>query len=92
MHEASGESAFDIWLARLELIAIDRAGSLVVSGPEATLRWVQQRFDRLIGDCGERAGRQVRFASEQERLAIENTPPNATSAGVRNQPTNRRVS
>jgi hypothetical protein len=92
MLDAAGESTFDIWLSCLELVAVDRTASLVVTGPHATVRWVQQRFSRLICSCGHRADRGVRFASEQERLAIENTSQNATSPGGRRQPTNRRVS
>jgi hypothetical protein len=93
MLRAIGESTFDIWLSQLELVAVDPAGLLVITGAEATLSWVQKLFGQLISRCCEGSGRRVRFASPQEQLAIENTPDGAASAGVREQPTiNRRVS
>jgi len=36
LREAVGESVFEIWLARLELIALDLQGTLIVSAPPET--------------------------------------------------------
>ena len=72
--QAVGESTFDIWLAPLELIAVDLAASLVIDTPAATRSWVQTRFGRLLERCAAEAGRAIRFAKELERLALEPRP------------------
>jgi chromosomal replication initiation ATPase DnaA len=69
-----GESTFEIWLAPLELIAVDLAGSLVIDTPDATRSWVQTRFGRLLERCAVEARRAVRIAEELERLALEPRP------------------
>ena len=75
--ETAGESTFEIWLAGLELIAVDRDGRLVIGTPEATRGWVQTRFGRLLERCAAQADRAVRFAAEHERLALEQRPGDA---------------
>jgi DnaA N-terminal domain len=93
MLNAVGESTFDIWLAPVELLAVDREGLLVLTGPKATLSWVQQRFGGLISDSCAQCGHRVRFASPRERAAIQHRPRAASSAAVGEQETmNRRVS
>ncbi len=72
--QAVGESTFEIWLAPLELIAVDLAGSLVIDTPDATRSWVQTRFGRLLERCAAEAGRAIRLAEELERLALEPRP------------------
>ena len=82
--QAVGESTFEIWLAPLELIAVDLAGSLVIDTPDATRSWVQTRFGRLLERCAVEAGRVIRFAEELERVALEprpNVAPPGTSRG-----------
>ncbi len=82
--QAVGESTFGIWLAPLELIAVDLAGSLVIDTPDATRSWVQARFGRLLERCAVEAGRAIRFAEELERVALEprpNVAPPGTSGG-----------
>ena len=82
--QAVGESTFEIWLAPLELIAVDLADSLVIDTPDATRSWVQTRFGRLLERCAADAGRAIRFAEELERLALEprpNVPPPGGSRG-----------
>jgi hypothetical protein len=69
--EAVGESQFEIWLAPLQLIAVDRAGTLVVAAPEATLGWIWSRFGRLLGAASEGVGRPLRLAGEVERAATQ---------------------
>jgi DnaA N-terminal domain len=78
-----GESTFEIWLAQLELIAVERNRSLVIDTPEATRGWVQTRFGRLLEHCAAAAGRAIRFAEELERLALESKPHVAPSGASR---------
>ena len=70
LFEAVGGSTFEIWLAQLELIAVDRDGRLVVGTPEATRGWVCRRFGGLLERCADRAGRGIRFADEREQAAV----------------------
>ena len=73
--ETVGESTFEIWLEPLELIAVDRDGTLIVSAPEATVSWVAQRFGRVLDGAAQRAGRPLRIADEVERKAAETLVP-----------------
>ena len=57
LREAVGESTFEIWLARLELIAVDLEGTLIVSAPAETVGWVARRFGRVLDGAARRAGR-----------------------------------
>jgi hypothetical protein len=71
MAAAVGDSTFEIWLAPLELIAIDSTtNALVLSGPAQTLAWVERRYGRLITRAAEHIGREVRIAVDIERQAI----------------------
>ena len=72
--QAVGESTFEIWLAPVELIAVDLAGSLVIDTPDATRSWVQTRFGRVLERCAAEAGGAIRFAEELERVALEPRP------------------
>ena len=72
--QAVGESTFEIWLAPVELIAVDLAGSLVIDTPDATRSWVQTRFGRVLERCAADAGGAIRLAEELERLALEPRP------------------
>lgn len=66
-----GDSTFEIWLEPLQLIAIhSTTAALVLSGPSATLAWLEPRFGRLVERCAERIGRRVRIAGEIERQAM----------------------
>ena len=82
-----GESTFEIWLAPLELIAVDLEGALVVSAPRETVGWVARRFGRILDTAAERAGRRLRIADELERHAAEalspTTPPSAADVSAR---------
>ena len=77
--DAVGESTFELWLARLELLAVDLNGVLVVSAPRELVRWVAGRFGRFLDSAADRAGRRLRVAGELERQAAEVLSP--TSAG-----------
>lgn len=70
LRESVGESQYEIWLAPLQLIAVDWAGTLVVAAPAATDGWVRSRFGRLLGAAAERVGRSLRLAGEAERAAV----------------------
>jgi hypothetical protein len=72
--QAVGESTFEIWLAPLELIALDPEGALVVSAPRETVGWVARRFGRILDGAAERGGRRLRVADELERQAAESLP------------------
>ena len=82
---AVGESTFEIWLAPLELIAVDLAASLVIDTPEATRSWVQTRFGRLLERCAAEAGHAIRLAEGLERLALEPRPNVASPAASRGE-------
>ena len=71
VREAVGESTCEIWLAPLELIAVDVEGTLIVSAPAETVGWVVRRFGRILDGAAQRAGRSLRVADELERTAAE---------------------
>jgi hypothetical protein len=75
-----GHSTFEIWLAPLELLAVDLDGTLVISAPPETVSWVTRRFGRILDTAAERAGLRLRIADELERHAAEALSP-ATAAG-----------
>ena len=83
--QAVGESTFEIWLAPLDLIAVDLAGSLVIDTPDATRSWVQTRFGRLLERCAADAGGAIRFAEELEHLALEPRPNGAPPGASRGE-------
>jgi len=65
-----GESSFAIWLEPVELIAVDGERRLVVAVPAATAAWTTERFGRLLAECADRVGRELRFASDPEVRAF----------------------
>jgi hypothetical protein len=77
--DAVGESTLEIWLERLELIAVDPDGALVVSAPAVTVGWVVSRFGRVLDGAAQREGRRLRVADEVERWAAG---PLAAGAGA----------
>jgi hypothetical protein len=87
LRDVVGESAFEIWLAPLELLAVDLDGALVVSAPRETVGWLARRFGRILESAAERAGRRLRIADELERHAAEalspTTPPSAADVSAR---------
>jgi hypothetical protein len=80
--ETVGESTYEIWLAQLELIAVDRDGRLVLDTPQETRSWVHDRFGRQLERCAADGGRSVRFAEERERLAVKPRPGDAALTAV----------
>ena len=93
MRKTVGASGFEIWLSSIELVALDRDRSLVLTAPEATLSWVQTRFGRLISHCCEQSDGGVRFASTQERAALDHDRQSPSGAVEGEQSTmNRRAS
>jgi DnaA N-terminal domain len=71
LRETVGESTFEIWLASLELIAVDLEGILILSVPAETVGWVGRRFGRILDGAAQRAGRSLRVTDEVERKAAE---------------------
>ena len=69
--QSVGESTFEIWLKPLELIAVDRGGTLIVSAPEETVGWVHPRFGHFLDRAAQGVGRGLRIADEVERRAAE---------------------
>jgi hypothetical protein len=85
--EAVGESQYEIWLEPLELLAVDRDGTLVLSAPAATASWLRTRFGRLIARCAESVGRELRLADEAERAAAATLPASSgTPAAIAGMP------
>ena len=74
LREAVGDSTFEIWLAQLDLIAVDLEGTLVVAAPPETLGWIASRFGRVLDTVTQRAGRRLRLGGEVERRAAESLP------------------
>lgn len=66
-----GESTFEIWLAPVELRAVDASGGLVVDPPPATRSWVAHRFKRVIGDASGEGGRSVVIADEAQSRSMD---------------------
>jgi hypothetical protein len=90
--ETAGVSTFEIWLSRLELIAIDSGRVMVVTGPSETLSWMRGRFGGPIARCAQRVGRGLRIADERERAAMATATGPVAVCDVYLQSTQRRVS
>ncbi len=70
-----GEDTFAIWLAPVELVAIDRDQRLVLVAPPPTADWTSTRFNRLIAATAAELGCDIRFANPAERRAFEARTP-----------------
>jgi hypothetical protein len=90
--ETVGESRFAIWLAGLELVAVDRAGKLVVGAPPETAVWVWDRFGRALTTCAQRLGRELRIVTGPERAALERDRRRLTSGACGCEIDEREVS
>ena len=66
---------FAIWLAPVELIAIDRDQRLVLAGPAPTADWTSTRFSRLIAATAAELDCDIRFANPAERRAFDARTP-----------------
>ncbi len=51
LEAAVGECTFEIWLAPVELIAVDSDRRLVLAAPPATASWTTERFGRVLARC-----------------------------------------
>ena len=59
------EPTFRLWLQPLTVFAVD-GGTLVLSGPQSKVGWVERRYSSLIGEALQAAGSEftkVRFVS-----------------------------
>ncbi len=74
-----GESAFEIWLESVELIAVDGDRKFVLAAPPATAAWTSKRFGRVLAACASRVGREVRLAEETERHAFGADAPSRST-------------
>jgi len=83
LRRIAGESVFEIWCAQLELLAVDRAGVLLLSSPPATRAWVVSRYGRLFERSARSAGRELRLADDRELQLIDAV----TSTGATGNPT-----
>jgi chromosomal replication initiator protein len=77
LQQAVGESTFEIWLDRLEFVAI-RDGKLVIDAPAATRPWLAKRFGRVLERCARHAfGPDIKV--ELSGRGIQSTAHQATS-------------
>ncbi len=82
LHRIVGESRFEIWLAPLELLAIDPTGCLLLSAPPATRAWVAERFGRAFERTGQAVSRELRLATDRE-LQLDRALSTTTVDGAR---------
>jgi chromosomal replication initiator protein len=61
-----GESTYSIWIAPLEVKALERS-ALLLKAPPATQAWVAKRFGRILETCASAV------LGEQVRVAVEGT-------------------
>jgi hypothetical protein len=65
-----GEDTFAIWLAPLELRAVNATGTLVVTAPPDTASWIRSRYVTAIQAAAHHAGRDVLLADDMLAAAI----------------------
>jgi DnaA N-terminal domain len=65
-----GESMFEIWLAAIELRAVDADAALILIAPDATREWVRTRYGRLIAGAADQVGRRTVIADAARSAAI----------------------
>jgi hypothetical protein len=65
---------FEIWLADLELIAVDDGGFLLLGCHAQTRSWLEGRFGPLLQATAGSVARRLRLASEVEAKAISVFP------------------
>jgi hypothetical protein len=74
-----GESQFDIWLNRVELVASDSDRVLVLALPAATAAWLRDRFGRVLAASASSVGREMRFAERPELCALATDDPSRST-------------
>ena len=65
-----GDSQFEIWLADIELAAVDADGRLVLVAPGAIRSWVTGRFGPVIEQAAQRVGREAVIADRAQAQAL----------------------
>ncbi|MGI8559622.1 MAG: DnaA N-terminal domain-containing protein [Solirubrobacteraceae bacterium] len=80
-----GESMFEIWLAAIELRAVDADAALILIAPDPTREWVRERYGRLIAGAADQVGRRAVIADAARSAAIVasilSSNPTADSSG-----------
>jgi hypothetical protein len=66
LESAVGGSMFTIWLAPLQLIALDDGAVLLLACPTATRQWVAGRYAAVLERIGRSHGRSARLATDRE--------------------------
>ncbi|MHB8657689.1 MAG: DnaA N-terminal domain-containing protein [Solirubrobacteraceae bacterium] len=88
MSKRLGESMFEIWLAPIELRAVDDEGTLILVAPKDMRSWVDGRYRRVVDGAAQEVGRRARIAAAVESAAILAAPPAVRSAGAQSDDTN----
>ena len=65
-----GATMFEIWLGAIGLRAVNTEGSLILVAPDATRKWVRERYGWLIARAAEQIGRRVIIADAARAAAI----------------------
>jgi len=70
MAERLGESMFEIWLAPIELRAVDGEDTLILVAPQEMRAWVDERYRSVIEGAARTVVRRARIADAVESAAI----------------------
>ena len=65
-----GESTFEIWLAGLELVAVDAEDLLVIACDPSRRGWIATRFSALLDATGTAVGRGTRLTTDAEQQLL----------------------
>jgi hypothetical protein len=76
-------SMFEIWLDPLELIAVDRTGTLLLSCDEQLRSWIAGRWGQALDVAAADADRHVRLATPAELHAMTDSAAAPATAGHR---------
>jgi chromosomal replication initiator protein len=86
LRRAAGESAYEIWLEPLELVAV-RDGKLLIDAPPDTRGWVAKRFGHLLDTRAKAVfGSDVEVELSSHGVERSGEPPRAGSANSAKPP------
>jgi len=76
LRSALGQSTYEIWIAPLEVRALDR-GRLLLQGPPATQSWIAKRFGPVLDRCAQAV------LGDGARVSLDSAParPRLSQAG-----------